>query len=259
MTLLGLPIAIGIAGLAGLAWFGRFPAVLVGILAVVHGALAAMEFQRNRAVRRRLEPLIDAVRSARPEVLALEDAEPPVGVAALIRRFEALGFRVVGATSTTVAVRPWHCWILVEASGEVWVEAGRARRAFALLLSETPAGRQVETVLRTGHRTETPELLAVTSRRPIPVGLADHRALVAAQARSEASSTGGANAGSQSARRVRAFEDYLAWEERQRARTGGQRITSFLRDGVAPAIVRWAVSLGLDAASLAAAALVAIT
>jgi len=190
--------------------------------------------------RRRLEASIARVRSAIPVVVEQSVEPPQDDVAEEMTRVRALGFDLAGATDTTVGRRTIRTWVLVESTGETWVELGRTFIPIAIFLSDVLSDvgpRFVETAFPTGEPIDDPSLLSQVVSDSEEAALTAHRAAVA--------QAGGA------VRRVRTIDDYLAAEADHRERTGGMRIAAYLERVVRPSILEWAVSLVVDVVALA--------
>jgi len=185
--------------------------------------------------RRRLQASIARVRAATPTAVDRSVEPPADDVAEEMARVRALGFDLAGATDTTVGQRTIRTWILVEHSGETWVELGRTFVPIAIFLSDA-GSRFIETAFPTGEPIDDPRLLSLVVGDSEEEALASHRAAVA--------EAGGAT------RRVRTLDDYLAAEAEHRERTGGMRIAAYLERVVRPSIVEWAASLVVDVVAL---------
>jgi hypothetical protein len=211
-----------------LAFAAAFGDVMLGI------ALAISVVPRRNHLRR----MAIAASTSVPRIVA-EATTPPQPLTPLMQELEGMGFHAVGATDTDLPGRdPFRTWVLVEESGEAWTEVGMSdRRVICVVLSETPGGRQVETSWpRIGTRIDVPELLVTAGSPTLELTIADHRSRLSAEHRAEAAlGLVPADPGRPNGWRVRSFDDYLAWEPRQRERTGGMRISQFLRTRVDPA------------------------
>jgi len=210
------------------------PAVVLVVSASTAASIVALVSAITS--RRRLEASIARVRSAVPVVVEQSVEPPQDDVAEEMTRVRALGFDLAGATDTTVGRRTIRTWVLVESTGETWVELGRTFIPIAIFLSDV-GPRFVETAFPTGEPIDDPSLLSQVVGDSEETALTAHRAAVA--------QAGGA------VRRVRTIDDYLAAEADHRERTGGMRIASYLQRVVRPSILEWAVSLVVDVVALA--------
>jgi hypothetical protein len=214
------------------------PAVVLVVSASTAASIVALVSAITS--RRRLEASIARVRSAVPVVVEQSVEPPQEDVAEEMTRVRALGFDLAGATDTTVGRRTIRTWVLVESTGETWVELGRTFIPIAIFLSDVLSDvgpRFVETAFPTGEPIDDPSLLSQVVGDSEETALTAHRAAVA--------QAGGA------VRRVRTIDDYLAAEADHRERTGGMRIASYLQRVVRPSILEWAVSLVVDVVALA--------
>jgi hypothetical protein len=214
------------------------PAVVLVVSASTAASIVALVSAITS--RRRLEASIARVRSAIPVVVEQSVEPPQDDVAEEMTRVRALGFDLAGATDTTVGRRTIRTWVLVESTGETWVELGRTFIPIAIFLSDVRSDvgpRFVETAFPTGEPIDDPSLLSQVVGDSEEAALTAHRAGVA--------QAGGA------VRRVRTIDDYLAAEADHRERTGGMRIAAYLERVVRPSILEWAVSLVVDVVALA--------
>jgi hypothetical protein len=214
------------------------PAVVLVVSASTAASIVALVSAITS--RRRLEASIARVRSAIPMVVEQSVEPPQDDVAEEMTRVRALGFDLAGATDTTVGRRTIRTWVLVESTGETWVELGRTFIPIAIFLSDVLSDvgpRFVETAFPTGEPIDDPSLLSQVVGDSEEAALTAHRAAVA--------QAGGA------VRRVRTIDDYLAAEADHRQRTGGMRIAAYLERVVRPSILEWAVSLVVDVVALA--------
>jgi hypothetical protein len=199
-----------------------------------YGVIFTIVLVRQRS---RLRRTAAAIRTAAPTPVGLP--EPPPDVGRMIDELADLGFRSIGATDTVLPEQPpFRGWVLVEESGETWIEVGMTHRTFAVVLSTTPAGRQVETSWpRLSTRIDHPDLLLALGSPTLALTIADHRSRLAADPRAEAAlRPPPADPAHPEGWRVRSFEDFLAVEAVLRERTGGMRIGEFIRSRVDPAV-----------------------
>ena len=235
MRIVRVALILAVAGLTLLSV--RSGRVDPGIVIVVSASTAAsiVALVMSIASRRRLEAGIARVRAAAPEAVDHSVEPPQDDIAEEMARVRALGFDLAGATDTDVGRRTIRTWILVEHTGETWVEVGRTFVPIAIFLSDAGA-RFIETAFPTGEPMDEPQLLSQV------VGSTEEEALaVHLEALMEA---GGAR------RRVLSLDDYLAAEAEHRARTGGMRISAYLDRVVRPSILEWAASLIVDVVAL---------
>jgi hypothetical protein len=143
-----------------------------------------------------------------------------------------------GATDTTLGGPPIRTWVLLEPSGETWVEIGSAAQPMAIFLSESSGGRLIETSFPYGETIDDPKLRA----RPVATSPKD-----ALETHREAVREAGG-----SRRSVVTLDDYLAAELDQRHQTGGMRIRAHLETNVEPAIRDWSISVAVDVLAFAA-------
>lgn len=253
--------------LTSLAVIGRAEGEPIRVLVGLHAAFSVAALVFFVVNRRRLQTVLGDIGSAAPVVATgLVDA-PSQGVAELLTAVRALGFELAGVTDTRIGSRsPIRTWVLVEPSGETWVEVGQARVPLAIFLSATPGGRQVETAFPTGEPIDEPGLIARSGAKTPSETLEQHRILLAAETQQEASSAEGdadridplgtppVEAGPLPATgwRVANLEEYLAWEVGQRARNGGMRIRAHIRRAIDPGIRASSISVIVDAACLVA-------
>jgi hypothetical protein len=228
-----------VVGLTILTVLRVTPPLLAFVAAVGDVILGTALAIRVLPHRDRLRRMAAAIPTLSPRVVA-EGTTPPPPVKTLMEELERIGFQAVGVTDTDLPGEdPYRTWILVEESGETWIEVGMTDgRVICVVLSETPGGRQVEAMwprLRT--RIDAPELLVVPGSPTLELTIADHRSRLSAEHRAEAVlGLAPADPDRPNAWRVRSFDDYMAWEPRQRERTGGMRIREFLRTQIDPAI-----------------------
>ena len=240
MRIVRIALILAVAGLTLMSV--RSGHVDPAVVLVVSASTAASIVALVSAItsRRRLEASIARVRSAIPVVVEQSVEPPQDDVAEEMTRVRALGFDLAGATDTTVGRRTIRTWVLVESTGETWVELGRTFIPIAIFLSDVLSAvgpRFVETAFPTGEPIDDPSLLSQVVGDSEEAALTAHRAGVA--------QAGGA------VRRVRTIDDYLAAEADHRERTGGMRIAAYLERVVRPSILEWAVSLVVDVVALA--------
>lgn len=240
MRIVRIALILAVAGLTLMSV--RSGHVDPAVVLVVSASSAASIVALVSAItsRRRLEASIARVRSAIPVVVEQSVEPPQDDVAEEMTRVRALGFDLAGATDTTVGRRTIRTWVLVESTGETWVELGRTFIPIAIFLSDVLSDvgpRFVETAFPTGEPIDDPSLLSQVVGDSEEAALTAHRAAVA--------QAGGA------VRRVRTIDDYLAAEADHRERTGGMRIAAYLERVVRPSILEWAVSLVVDVVALA--------
>ena len=240
MRIVRIALILAVAGLTLMSV--RSGHVDPAVVLVVSASTAASIVALVSAItsRRRLEASIARVRSAIPVVVEQSVEPPQDDVAEEMTRVRALGFDLAGATDTTVGRRTIRTWVLVESTGETWVELGRTFIPIAIFLSDVLSDvgpRFVETAFPTGEPIDDPSLLSQVVSDSEEAALTAHRAAVA--------QAGGA------VRRVRTIDDYLAAEADHRERTGGMRIAAYLERVVRPSILEWAVSLVVDVVALA--------
>ena len=240
MRIVRIALILAVAGLTLMSV--RSGHVDPAVVLVVSASTAASIVALVSAItsRRRLEASIARVRSAIPVVVEQSVEPPQDDVAEEMTRVRALGFDLAGATDTTVGRRTIRTWVLVESTGETWVELGRTFIPIAIFLSDVLSDvgpRFVETAFPTGEPIDDPSLLSQVVGDSEEAALTAHRAGVA--------QAGGA------VRRVRTIDDYLAAEADHRERTGGMRIAAYLERVVRPSILEWAVSLVVDVVALA--------
>jgi hypothetical protein len=236
--------AAAIVILTALAVAGVAPRGVVFPLVLAYATISTVALIVLVRVRNRVRGFVRAITDVEVRVVDLATALVPPSVAGMIDELTGLGFTVVGVTDTVVAGRPdFRSWILVEPSGETWVEVGDAGRGIAVVLSSTPGGRQVEAGFPGGMRIDEPELLAAPASATLEQTLADHRVRLAAERQSErARNVARLDAARPDGWRVRTFEEYLAWEPIQRQRTGGMRLKTDLRRRIEPTIRLWGLS-----------------
>jgi hypothetical protein len=236
--------AAAVVVLTGLAIAGVAPRSLAWPLVLGYSAISTVALVVMVRVRERLRGFVGALAEAQVRVIDPAFALVPPSVAELNEELVRLGFRVVGVTDTVVGGRPdFRSWILVEPSGETWIETGDAGRAIAVLLSSTAGGRQVEAAWPAGMQIDEPPLLAAPASATLEMTLADHRARLAAERRAEAQlGVPPLDASRPDGWQVATFDDYLAWEPFQRQRTGGLRLKTDLRRRIEPAIRLWGLS-----------------
>jgi hypothetical protein len=238
MTPLRLGIAAGIALLTAIAIMTSTRDSGIVLLVTVHAIVSFTSLAVALINRRRLGSVLERVRTATPVIATgLLDA-PAQDLAALIAEVRRLGFDTAGATNTTIDRTPILTWVLVDASGETWVEAGLAGRPIAVFVSEAGSGRFIETAYPTGEPIDDPRLLSQVVTADVAAALATHR---------EAVRQAGVGVG-----RVTSLDEYLVVEARHRQRTGGMRIRTRLDRVVRPSIRDWAISLAVDVVCLVA-------
>jgi hypothetical protein len=230
-----IALILAVAGLTLLAVrSGRVDSTVV-IVVAASTAASIVALVSSIASRRRLEASIARIRAATPKAVDHSVEPPEDDVAEEMARVRALGFDLAGATDTDVGRNTIRTWILVERSGETWVEVGRTFIPIAIFLSDV-GPRFIETAFPTGEPIDDPRFLSQVVGSTEDEALAAHRAVVA--------EAGGA------ARRVTSLDDYLIVEAEHRAHTGGMRITAYLERVVRPSVVEWAVSLAVDVVAL---------
>jgi hypothetical protein len=178
--------------------------------------------------RRRLTKLVDRIKSVAPVVPSGLIAAPPVDLAAVLGQLRGLGFEVAGTTDTTFAGTTVQTWVLVEPSGEAWVESGVTSGPIVVFLSDAAAGRFIETAFPKGEQIDDPRLLAQVVPSSVADALTAHRAAV--------------TAGGGAVRAVKSIDDYLAAEALHRERTGGMRIQAYLERVIRPATRDWGIA-----------------
>jgi hypothetical protein len=253
-----LLVAAAIVILTALAVAGVAPRGVVFPLVLAYATISTVALIVLVRVRNRVRGFVRAITDVEVRVVDLATALVAPSVAGMIDELTAVGFTVVGVTDTVVAGRPdFRSWILVEPSGETWVEVGDAGRGIAVVLSSTPGGRQVESAWPAGMRIDEPELLAAPASTTLEQTIADHRARLAAECRAErAAGVTPLDPERPDGWHVRTFEDYLAWEPIQRARTGGLRLKTDLRRRIEPTVRLWALSTVVGVACGAVLAIV---
>jgi hypothetical protein len=236
--------AAAVVVLTALAIAGIAPRSLVWPLVLVYSTASTVAVIVMIRVRERLRGFVSALAEAQVRVVDPAFALLPPSVAELNEELARLGFRVVGVTDTVVGGRPdVRSWILVEPSGETWIETGDAGRAIAVLLSSTVGGRQVEAAWPAGMQIDEPALRAAPASATLELTLADHRARLAAERRAETQlGVPPLDPSRPDGWRVATFDDYIAWEPFQRQRTGGLRLKTDLRRRIEPAIRLWGLS-----------------
>ena len=233
-----LLLSLAIVALTVLALSGRVEPQLARNVVTGHLVLAIAALGLNLVNRRRLQSAIAIVQQAEPALVEASTEPPPDDVAALLSEVRALGFQLIGITDTVNAGHAIRTWILVEPSGEAWVEVGLAGGPLAVFLSQVAGERLVETAYPDGATIDDPRLHAEVVDTTPGDALAGQRATVAR--------LGG------SRRRVTSFDDYLAAERDQRRWTGGMRIREHLQRVVRPAIRDWSIGIAVDAVALVA-------
>ena len=252
-----LVAAAAVVVLTGLSVAGVAPRAIVSPLVLAYATISTVALIVMVRVRDRVRGFVGALADVQVQVVDPAFALMPPTVGALTDELTKLGFRVVGVTDTIVAGRPdFRSWVLVEPSGETWLEVGDAGRGIAVVLSSTPGGRQVESAWPAGMRIDEPELLAAPASATLELTVADHRARLASErGRERAANVTPLDAARPDGWRVQTFEDYLAWEPIQRARTGGLRLRTDLRRRIEPTVRLWALStvVGVACGALLAA------
>ncbi|HEX5015922.1 MAG TPA: hypothetical protein VFV72_17380 [Candidatus Limnocylindrales bacterium] len=221
-----------------LALGGILDGATARLIVAVHAVVALTALFVNIWSRGRLRRAVEQIRTA--ETRRVEDAllTPPGNVADLIARFRPSGYQLVGAIDTSMGGgKPIRTWILAGAEGDVWVEAGLAVTPMAVLLSQTPSGRFVETAYPRGEEIDEPELLAGAVKSSVEDALA--------QQHERLTSHGGPG------RRVVTMDDYLEAERVQRVSNGGLRIKTHLAKVVGPSIRDFAIAVLVDAVAMA--------
>jgi hypothetical protein len=250
--------AAAVVVLTALAVAGVAPRAIVFPLVLAYATISTVALIVMVRVRDRVRGFVRALADVQVQTVDPAFALVPPSVAGLTEELTRLGFRVVGVTDTVVAGRPdFRSWVLVEPSGETWLEVGDAGRGIAVVLSSTPGGRQVESAWPAGMRIDEPELLAAPASTTLEQTIADHRARLAAECRAErAAGVTPLDPERPDGWHVRTFEDYLAWEPIQRARTGGLRLKTDLRRRIEPTVRLWALSTVVGVACGAVLAIV---
>jgi hypothetical protein len=243
--------ALVVAILTAIAIAGMADNGTVRAVAGAHSAFGVVALAVSLRSRRRLRASLAGIRNLAPVPVSGPLPDPPAEVVEMAESLRRLGFRQIGVTDTQLPDRLFRVWQFAEDSGEVWAEIGRTLRAFSVLLSETPGGRQVETPFPLGEPIDRPELLVVRGGPTLEASVMDHRSRLAAERRAEQQiGVAPADPDRPEGWRVRTLGDYLAWERRQRARTGGWRIETFLATRIEPAIKGWAISVAVDAVAI---------
>jgi hypothetical protein len=178
--------------------------------------------------RRRLTKAVVAVKSLAPVMAPGVVEAPPLELASLFDEVRLLGFNLAGATDTTFGGRTIRTWVLVEPSGEAWVESGVASGPVLVFVSRDAGGRYIETAYPKGEPIDDPRLLSQVVASSVADALATHRA--------GATSAGG------TVRSVKTMDDYLEAEADQRERTGGMRIQAYLDRVIRPATRYWGIA-----------------
>ncbi|HEV8546116.1 MAG TPA: hypothetical protein VGQ64_07465 [Candidatus Limnocylindrales bacterium] len=233
-----LALAVTVAILTALSVAGRIDEGLTWTIVFGHSIVGVVSLVVNVVSRRSLRRSIERIRSSTPVVAGGLVEAPPLDVATLIARIRQLGFDLAGATDTTIGGGPIRTWVMLEPTGETWIEIGTAGGPIAIFLSQVTDARLVETSFPTGATIDDPRLLAKPVATSPEDALAEHRKTVAG--------LGG------SRRTVATLDDYLAVELDQRARTGGMRIQDYLDRVVEPSIRDWAISVAVDAVAFVA-------
>jgi len=233
----------GAIALTAFALDGVLPRSAVWIIVLGFTTLSTVALVMTLRVRTRLRRFVDALASATNRVVDRPGLASPE-FAHLIDDLARLGFTVAGTVDTVMTGRPdFRSWILVEPSGETWVEVGQAVHAIAVIVSGAADGRQVESAWPSGMWIDEPELLAAPASPTLELTLADHRARVAAERRAQAQlGTPPLDPDRPDGWRIRSLEDYLAWEPIQRRRTGGLRVRTDLRRRIEPSVQLWTLS-----------------
>jgi hypothetical protein len=233
-----IALAIAVAALAALAVAGRADAALTRTIVAGHAVIGVAALILNIVTRRRLRDAVTRVQTATPVVATGIVEAPQLDTADLIAAVRSLGFELAGATDTMLRDAPIRTWVLLEPSGETWVEVGHASVPIAIFLTVVSGDRLVETSFPRGATIDDPRLLAAPIATSPADALAAHRRIVA--------SLGGGR------RPVSTLDDYLVAEAEQRVRTGGMRIRDHLARVVEPSIRDWAISVAVDAVAMAA-------
>jgi hypothetical protein len=224
---LRLGLAAAIAGITLLAVVtGRRDSTLLFIV-TAYWLVAFTALGVSVVNRRRLSGLVDRVKGAAPVAVGGLVEAPPAKLTPLVTAIRSLGFDVAGATDTMLDPPPIRTWILVERSGDTWVEAGVAGGPIAVFVSDAAQGRFIETAHPTGEAIDDPRLLSQVVSTSAADALTAHRAAVAG--------AGGPVRG------VRTIDEYLAAEALHRERTGGMRIRNYLDRVNRPAVRDWAI------------------
>ena len=166
-----LLLSLAIVALTVLALSGRVEPQLARNMVTGHLVLAIAALGLNLLNRRRLLSAVTIVQEAEPALVEAPTEPPPDDVAALLSEIRALGFQLIGITDTVNAGHPIRTWILVEPSGETWVEVGLAGEPLAVFLSQVTGERLVETAFPTGATIDDPRLSAqVVDTTPPSIG-----------------------------------------------------------------------------------------
>jgi hypothetical protein len=234
-TLLSRGLAIGVVGITILSVaLGRVEPVAV-LLVAGATAVSAVFLGLTLAGRNRMTKTLGRIRSIEP-VAVPETPRFPNRLVKRAAEIRSLGFTVAGATDTPVYSTPPRTWVLVEPSGETWVEMGFGIRPMTFFISEVAGGRVIETCYPVGQPIDDPRLLSQVVTSSGAAALERHRAAV--------TDAGGATL------RVTSLEDYLAAEHDHRRRTGGMRIESYLVRVTRPSIRDWGIGLVVELISL---------
>jgi hypothetical protein len=222
-------LAIAVVVVTVLAVAGRVDPAIARAVAITLGMFSATALVLSIISRNRLRKSADLMKTTVPAVVGDPILMPPDNLATLIADVRALGFELMGATDTTLRDRPIRTWILTEAAGDVWVEAGFAATPIAIFLSHAKRGRFVETAYPRGATIDAPQLLAGPVASSPAEALATQRERLAAE--------GGPG------RHVVTIDDYLSAEASQRASNAGMRIREHLTRVVEPSIRDFAISV----------------
>jgi len=224
----------------GLGLAGVLDGATARLIVSIHAVVALTALFVNIWSRGRLRRAVEQIQSA--ETVRVDEAllTPPANVSDLIATFRSAGYGLAGAIDTSLGGgKPIRTWILTGGGdGAVWVEVGLAVTPMAVLLSQSPSGRFVETAYPRGEEIDEPELLAGAVKSSVPDALAQQHERLTSQ--------GGPG------RRVVTMDDYLEAERVQRASNGGLRIKTHLARSVGPSIRDFAIAVAVDAVAMAA-------
>jgi hypothetical protein len=227
-TALRLGLALALALITGLAIAAGQRDSNVLLLVTVGWLVSFTALGVAIVNRWRLRRLVERVKGVAPVVSPGLVEAPPPKLASLLAEIRGLGFALAGATDTTVAGTTIQTWVLVETSGDAWVESGVAGGPIAVFLSDAAGGRFIETGYPKAEPIDDPRLLSQVVDSSVADALSAHRAAVEA--------AGGAT------RSVTTLDDYLEAESAHRERTGGMRIQAYLDRVNGPAIREWGIA-----------------
>jgi hypothetical protein len=222
---------------AGLGLAGILDGATARLIVSVHAVVALTALFVNIWSRSRLRRAVQQIRSA--ETVRVDEPllTPPANVGGLIAKFRPAGYQLVGAIDTSLGDgKPLRTWILTGGDGQIWIEIGLAVTPMAVLLSQAPGGRFVETAYPRGEEIDEPELLAGTVKSSVPDALAAQQERLTSQ--------GGPG------RHVVTMDDYLEAERVQRDNNGGLRIKTHLARVVGPSIRDFAIAVATDAVAM---------